>query len=82
MPESELNFEEVARTHYAALYHLALSLTRREAEARDLTQQTFYRLATRRHQLRDVGKVKWWLMTTLKAVYMVTANGSSLGCAT
>lgn len=66
MPESELDFEEVARAHYVTLFRLALSLTRNEAEACDLTQQAFYRLATRKHQLLDPGKVKWWLITTLR----------------
>jgi RNA polymerase sigma-70 factor (ECF subfamily) len=59
------DFEEIVDTHYAALYRFALSLCRGEAGAADLTQQTFYLWASRGHQLRDAGKVKSWLFTTL-----------------
>jgi RNA polymerase sigma-70 factor (ECF subfamily) len=40
-------------------------LTRSEADACDLAQQTFYMWATKGHQLRDPTKVKSWLFTTL-----------------
>ncbi len=47
------------------LYRFALSLTRHEAESLDLTQQTFYRWATKGSQLRDAANLKAWLCTTL-----------------
>ncbi|MBE7500731.1 MAG: RNA polymerase sigma factor [Verrucomicrobiales bacterium] len=59
------DFELVVRLHYAGLYRFALSLARSEPDAADLTQQTFYLWATRGHQLRDAGKLKSWLFTTL-----------------
>jgi RNA polymerase sigma-70 factor (ECF subfamily) len=58
-------FELIVSDHYEALYRFALSLTRSESDAMDLTQQTFYVWATKGHQLRDVSKVKTWLYTTL-----------------
>jgi len=63
MPSDE--FEQIVSQHYEPLYRFALSLTRTEADARDLTQQTFYTWATKGHQLRDRSKVKSWLFTTL-----------------
>jgi RNA polymerase sigma-70 factor (ECF subfamily) len=42
-----------------------LSLTRSEADALDLTQQTFHVWALKGHQLRDPAKVKTWLFTTM-----------------
>ena len=60
-----LEFEQVVSTFDLALYRFALSLTANEDRARELTQQTFYRWATRGHQLRDAAKVKSWLFTTL-----------------
>lgn len=62
---TEPEFERVVRDHYAGLYRFALSLARSEPEAADLTQQTFYVWATRGHQLREAGKLKSWLFTTL-----------------
>jgi RNA polymerase sigma-70 factor, ECF subfamily len=60
-----LEFDHVVNTYYVTLYRFALSLTRSEDQARDLTQQTFYRWAIKGRQLRDSSKVKSWLFTTL-----------------
>lgn len=62
---SSLNFESVVAHYYEPLYQFAFSLTRTEADACDLTQQTFYVWAAKGHQLRDASKVKTWLFTTL-----------------
>jgi RNA polymerase sigma-70 factor (ECF subfamily) len=59
------DFEQIVDAHYAALYRFGLSLARSDSAAADLTQQTFYLWALRGHQLRDAGKVKSWLFTTL-----------------
>ena len=59
------DFEQIVEAHYAPLYRFALSLARNEPGAADLTQQTFYLWASKGHQLRDAGKVKSWLFTTL-----------------
>jgi RNA polymerase sigma-70 factor (ECF subfamily) len=64
------NFEELVSSHYESLYRFALSLTGAEADACDLTQQTFYIWATKGHQLRDRRKVKSWLFTTLHREFL------------
>src|ERR1041385_9246009 len=59
------HFETIVSEHYEALYRFAMSLTRSESDASDLTQETFYTWAKKGHQLRDASKVKTWLFTTL-----------------
>jgi RNA polymerase sigma-70 factor (ECF subfamily) len=63
-------FETLVSAHYEALFRFALSLTRTESDARDLTQQTFYVWATKGHQLRDRSRVKPWLFTTLHRAFL------------
>jgi RNA polymerase sigma-70 factor (ECF subfamily) len=63
-------FGELVARHYEPLYKFAFSLTRAEADAGDLTQQTFYLWATKGHQLRDRSKVKTWLFTTLHRIFL------------
>ena len=58
-------FEDLVSAHYENLYRFAISLCHSEAEASDLTQQTFLRWAQRGFQLRDRSKAKTWLFTTL-----------------
>jgi len=64
------DFEQIVARHYEALFKFALSLTRSEADARDLTQQVFYVWATKGHQLRDRSKAKAWLFTTLHRAFL------------
>jgi RNA polymerase sigma-70 factor (ECF subfamily) len=63
-------FEMLVREHYEPLFKFAMSLTRAESEAQDLTQQTFYVWATKGQQLRDLSKAKTWLFTTLHRAYL------------
>src|SRR5262245_62168376 len=75
--DSTDQFEAIVSEQYEALFRFAMSLTRSESDARDLTQQTFYIWATRGHQLRDVSKVKAWLFTTLHRVFLVARRKQS-----
>ncbi len=63
-------FEAIVGEHYEPLFRFAMSLTRVESDARDLTQQTFYIWATKGHQLRDISKVKTWLFTTMHRAFL------------
>lgn len=58
--------EQLVRDHYQSLYRFALSLARNETEAADLTQQTFLLLANKGGQIREPGKARSWLFTTLR----------------
>ena len=60
-----LDFNELVERFYPMLYRFALSLSRNEPDACDLTQHTFSVWASKGHSLRDASKVKTWLFTTL-----------------
>ncbi len=63
-------FEAIVSEHYEPLFRFAMSLTRMESDARDLTQEAFLVWATKGHQLRDISKVKTWLFTTLHRAFL------------
>jgi RNA polymerase sigma factor (sigma-70 family) len=67
-----MDFEALVDAYYRPLYQFAMSLTHREAEASDMTQQTFAIWAAKGHQLRDPSKVKTWLFTTLHREFLNT----------
>ena len=58
-------FTHLVDMHYAPLYRFALSLSRQQSTAEDLTQQTFLQWARKGSTLRDGTKAKTWLFTTL-----------------
>ena len=64
------HFEAIVGDHYEPLFRFAMSLTRSESDAWDLTQHTFYVWATKGHQLRDLSKIKSWLFTTLHRAFL------------
>jgi RNA polymerase sigma-70 factor (ECF subfamily) len=67
---SDEQFEAVVSEFYEPLFRFAMSLTRTESDAQDLTQQTFYIWGTKGHQLRDASKVKTWLYTTMHRTFL------------
>jgi RNA polymerase sigma-70 factor (ECF subfamily) len=70
MIEDEETFEDIVSNHYESLYRFAFSLAQQEADARDLTQETFSQFARKGHQLHDKSKVKSWLFTTLYRAFI------------
>ena len=65
-----LDFDSLVACYYGPLYQFAFSLTRDEADACDLVQETFCIWANKGHQLRDPSKVKTWLFTTLHREFL------------
>jgi RNA polymerase sigma factor (sigma-70 family) len=65
----DLDVTRLVDEHYAALYRFALSLSSNESDACDLVQETFYLLATKGHQVKDLSRVKGWLFTSLYRLF-------------
>jgi RNA polymerase sigma factor (sigma-70 family) len=63
-------FENLVKLYYRDLYRFGFSLTGSEVDAADLTQETFYIWANKRHQLRNPANVKGWLFTTLHREFL------------
>lgn len=66
----EQDIEPIVGRFYAPLNRFALSLTKNEVRACDLTRQTFFGLAQRSHQIRDTKKLRCWLYTTLRREFL------------
>lgn len=56
---------------YRPLYHYALSLTRHESDAADLTQQTAIKFAVKWQEIREDAAIKSWLYTTLYREFLL-----------
>ncbi len=67
---TDMDFSQLVDAHYRGLYQFALSLAHSEADAADLTQETFLRWAEKGSQLRDTTKAKSWLYTTLYRLFL------------
>ena len=65
-----MDFTALVDTHYRGLYQFAYSLAHSEADAGDLTQETFLRWAQKGSQLRETAKAKSWLFTTLYRLFL------------
>jgi RNA polymerase sigma-70 factor (ECF subfamily) len=66
----DLDFEELVNLYYRDLYRFGFSLAGNDADACDLTQQTFCIWANKGHQLKNSGNVKSWLFTTLHREFL------------
>jgi RNA polymerase sigma factor (sigma-70 family) len=64
-------FTEVVEENYQSLFRFALSLTRCEADALDLTQEAFHIFGLKGHQLRERSKAKFWLFRTLHRAFLL-----------
>ena len=67
---ADVDFEKLVKRYYQDLYRFGFSLTGSEADASDLTQETFYIWANKGHQLNDPANVKGWLFTTLHREFL------------
>jgi len=67
-----IDFEAAVDQFYQNLYRFAHNLTRNPTDAADLTQETFQTLIVRGDQIREPGKLRSWLFTTLYRRFLHT----------
>ena len=65
-----MDFENAVNSFYEGLYRFAYSLAGNADDASELTQETFARFLSRHGQIRDHGKIKAWLSTTLYRTFL------------
>ncbi len=70
MPGSQRTVERLVEEHYVGLYRYAYRLTGSEADAEDLTQETFCKAQMNLSQLRAADRAKNWLFTILRNAYL------------
>jgi RNA polymerase sigma-70 factor (ECF subfamily) len=56
--------------YYTGLFRFGLRLTRSESDAADLAQETYRILYAKGADIREAGKVKGWLFTTLYRLFL------------
>src|SRR5438093_13222959 len=70
MPGSQRTVERLVEEHYVSLYRYAYRLTGSEADAEDLTQETFCKAQMSLSQLRQAERAKSWLFSILRNAYL------------
>src|SRR4051812_26993048 len=70
MPGNRRTVERLVEEHYIALYRYAYRLSGCEADAEDLTQETFCKAQMNLSQLRETDRAKNWLFTILRNAYL------------
>lgn len=70
MPGRQRDVEQLVEEYYLCLYRYAYRLSGSEADAEDLTQETFCKAQMSLRQLRDQTRVKGWLFSILRNAYL------------
>ena len=67
---TEADFTALVVAHHAPLYRYAYRLCGCQAEAEDLTQQTFLVAQQKLHQLREADRAAAWLFAVLRSCFL------------
>ncbi|MDM5230577.1 RNA polymerase sigma factor [Lysinibacillus pakistanensis] len=63
MDKSLVKIEHLYDSYYLDVYHFALYYTNSREEAEDITQETFFKVMKQLDNLRDMDKVKTWILS-------------------
>jgi RNA polymerase sigma-70 factor (ECF subfamily) len=72
IPAAQLR--QLVSNHYQSLYRYAYRLSGKEADAEDLTQQTYLIAQSKLHQLREADKADRWLFAILRSCFLKGVN--------
>lgn len=67
---TSVDVTQLIHEHHRRLYGYAYRLAGNDADAEDLTQQTFMIAQQKIHQLRDPAKARGWLYTVLRSCFL------------
>lgn len=70
LPGSQRHVQQLVDEQYAALYRYAFRLSGSEADAADLTQETFCKAQMHLSQLHDPQRARAWLFSILRNAYL------------
>jgi RNA polymerase sigma-70 factor (ECF subfamily) len=65
-----VDLRRLVNEYYQNVYRYAFRLCGNESDAEDLTQQTFFVVQTRLHQLREPDKVERWMFAVLRSCFL------------
>lgn len=71
---ARLNVQSLVDEHYEFIYRYAYRLAGSEADAEDLTQDTFLTAQAKGHQLRKLSSARAWLCAILRSHYLVRSR--------
>lgn len=63
-------FAQLAEPHLGVIHRMARRLTRTRADAEDLAQETLIRAFERRSSLRESGRMRGWLLSTMRNLHL------------
>jgi RNA polymerase sigma-70 factor (ECF subfamily) len=70
IPGSQRTVQKLVEEHYVVLYRYAFRLSGAQADAEDLTQETFCQAQLKLSQLRDPSCTRAWLFRILRNAYL------------
>jgi RNA polymerase sigma-70 factor (ECF subfamily) len=70
LPGVPVDLPGLVREYYVSTYRYAYRLCGNQADAEDLTQQTFLVVQTKLHQVRERQKVQRWIFVVLRSCFL------------
>lgn len=73
-----ISVNELVTSYYEDVYRFAYRLSGNQADAEDLTQQTFLIACRKLHQVNDLSKVRSWLFTIVRNAFLKSTKSREI----